>query len=155
MWGAACALALAAWACAPARASAQQIHGVRIEGHLDLALEGDPGVGARVDIPIVPNGFLDGANDELALSPGVDLLFNHGAWFGLPVALQWNFYLDPKWSVFPELGAVLFFGHGVRGNSGVGADILVALGGRYHLNDRNALVLRIGWPFGLQFGVTF
>jgi hypothetical protein len=85
----------------------------------------------------------------------LDLLIQHGdAWIGLPVALQWNFYLTQKWSVSPELGAVLFFGgHDKYGE--VGADILVAVGGRYLLNARNALVLRLGWPFGLQFGITF
>jgi hypothetical protein len=158
-----CAIAFFAvvslWLGPASAAQAQQIHGVRFEGHLDLALHGDPGIGARVDIPLVPGGLLDGAHDELAISPGVDLLINHGAWVGLPVALQWNFYLAQQWSVFPELGAVIFFGGngGGRGNGkgNVGADILVAVGGRYHLNDRNALVLRIGWPFGLQFGVTF
>jgi hypothetical protein len=34
-------------------------------------------------------------------------------------------------------------------------DPLLAVGGRYHWSDRNSLVLRIGWPIGVQFGVTF
>jgi hypothetical protein len=42
----------------PSRASAQ-IQGVRPEVHLDLALHGDPGVGARLDIPIMPEGLID------------------------------------------------------------------------------------------------
>jgi hypothetical protein len=147
------AAALCAALLLPSQVSAQ-IQGVRPELHLDLALHGDPGVGARLDIPIVPNGFIDDAVDELAISPGVDLLINGGVWIGIPVALQWNFYLAQKWSVFPELGAALFFGSDHK-HGDVGADILVAVGGRYQLNDRNALVLRLGWPFGLQFGVTF
>lgn len=149
------AAALLACACLlPSRANAQ-ISGVRPEAHLDLALYGDPGVGARLDIPIVPGGLIDGTLDELALSPGADLLINHkDLWIGVPVALQWNFYIAQKWSVFPELGLALFFGDHHK-KSDIGLDLLVVMGGRYHLNDRNALVLRLGWPFGLQFGVTF
>jgi hypothetical protein len=33
--------------------------------------------------------------------------------------------------------------------------LLVAFGGRYHWSRRNALVLRLSWPFGLQVGITF
>jgi hypothetical protein len=143
---------IAAWS-APQSAQAQ-ISGIRPEVHLDLALHGDPGIGARLDIPIVPAGLLDETVDELAISPGIDLLIDKDLWIGLPVALQWNFYVAQKWSVFPELGLALFFGDHPKKND-VGLDLLVAMGGRYHLNARNALVLRLGWPFGLQFGVTF
>lgn len=148
----ACVISVASWVLAtPASA---QISGVRPELHLDLAIHGDPGVGARLDIPIVPEGFIDGTVDELAISPGIDLLFGGDLWIGLPVAFQWNFYLERKWSVFPELGLALFVGDHPKKDD-IGIDLLVALGGRYHLTDRNALVLRLGYPFGLQFGVTF
>ena len=93
-------------------------------------------------VPRLDGEIVIGATSE---EVGFDLTPRAGAVYEL---------LRDAQSVFPELGAAIFFGHGGRGN-GVGADILVALGGRYHLNDRNALVLRIGWPFGLQFGVTF
>jgi hypothetical protein len=146
-------LGLVAW---PSSTCAQ-IAGVRPEVHLDLGFRADLGIGMRVDIPIVPGGLLSTANDELAISPGADLLFDDGeVWVGVPIALQWNFYINPSWSVFPELGLALLLGHHHHGNhDGVAVDPLLAVGGRYHWNDRNALVLRIGWPVGVQFGVTF
>jgi hypothetical protein len=125
--------------------------------HIDLGFRTDLGFGLRVDIPIVPEGLLASAKDELAISPGADLLFDNGeVWVGVPVALQWNFYLNQSWSVFPELGLALLAGHHHRDRrSDVAVDFLLAVGGRYHWNDRNALVLRVGWPIGVQFGVTF
>lgn len=128
-----------------------QIQGVRPEGHLNLGFHGDVGVGFRVDIPILAQGLLDTVNDELAVSPGAELLFGgNDIAIGVPVALQWNFYLTRDWSVFPELGLALFFD-----DDHAHLHLLVALGGRYHMSARNALFLRIGWPLGLQFGVTF
>ncbi len=141
---------LASGLCPVATAEAQ-IQGVRPEGHLNLGFHGDVGVGFRIDIPLVPQGLLDTVNDELAVSPGAELLFGgNDVAIGVPVALQWNFYLTRDWSVFPELGLALFF-HDDHAD----LDLLVALGGRYHMSARNALFLRIGWPLGLQFGVTF
>jgi hypothetical protein len=103
----------------------------------------------------VKDGLLTSARDDLAISPGVDLLFDDGnVWVGVPIALQWNFYINQVWSVFPELGLALLFGEHHRKND-VAVDFLLAVGGRYHFSSRNALVLRIGWPIGLQFGVTF
>ena len=138
----------------PTTASAQ-IEGVRPEVHLDLGWHADIGFGVRVDIPIVPDGLLTSARDDLAISPGADLLFDDGrVWVGIPIAVQWNFYINQDWSVFPELGLALLFGEHHRKND-VAVDFLLAIGGRYHFSSRNALVLRIGWPIGLQFGITF
>jgi hypothetical protein len=98
---------------------------------------------------------VDSARDDLTISPGADLLFNDGdVWFAVPVALQWNFYINQLWSVFPEMGLALLFGHHHHKHD-VAVDFLLAVGGRYHFSSRNALVLRIGWPIGLQFGITF
>ena len=137
-------------------ATCAQIEGVRPEVHLDLGFHADLGIGARLDIPIVSEGLLASAKDELAISPGVDLLFDDGeVWVGVPVALQWNFYINQLWSVFPELGLALLLGSHHRGHSDVAVDFLLAIGGRYQFNARNALVLRLGWPIGVQFGITF
>ena len=32
---------------------------------------------------------------------------------------------------------------------------LFAAGGRLHFTRRNALVVRLGWPYGVQIGITF
>lgn len=151
------------------------IQGVRIEAHLDLAFHDSLGLGVRFDIPVVPDGLIDGVHDELAVSPGAELFFfdyhddyhchrgschdhDDGVALWPLVAMQWNFYLNEDWSVFPELGLVLQlfndFDHD-HNDSHVDIDPLLAVGGRYHFNDRNALVLRIGWPSGLAIGITF
>lgn len=49
--------------------------GVRPEVHLSLGGHGDLGAGFRVDIPIVPEGFLRRGRDDFALSPGLDIQF--------------------------------------------------------------------------------
>jgi hypothetical protein len=132
-----------------------QIQGVRPEGHLNLDRGIDVGLGGRVDIPLIPEGFIASVNDEFAISPGVDFLVgdNH-SWFAVPVAMQWNFYFENKWSVFPDLGIALLFGGG-RGRRNVDLDLVLAFGGRYHFSDRNAVLVRLGWPILFQLGMTF
>jgi hypothetical protein len=139
------------------------IDGVRPELHVGLGWDAELGVGARVDIPIVPSGFIDELHDEFALSPGGDLYFDIGDDDDLALAgvfaAQWNFYLHPEWSVFPELGLALIFRDHDHGRGDDDADLhlhlLFAAGGRYHWSRRNALVMRLSWPFGLQVGITF
>lgn len=162
----------------PASVDAQRsikIQGVRPEVHLGLGWRGGVGVGFRVDIPIVPDGFIDGVNDEFALSPGAELWFwdlddhDHGDESNIIVAPliapQWNFYLNNEWSLFPELGLALVFGdrhhhHGRNADhgghdDGFDLDFFLGLGARYHFSTRNSFVMRLAWPFGLQLGITF
>ncbi len=112
-------------------------------------------------------------DDELVLSPGAEFLFwdyygrDHTSNVGIAplVALQWNFYVSDKWSVFPELGVAMMFGdywhhkhsHNDPGNDHghVYVDPFLGGGARYHFSARNALLLRINWPAGLQIGITF
>ena len=144
---------------------------VRLDLHADLGFLGFFGVGGRVDIPIVPNGLTAGGNDELAISPGVELLiyhWHHGHVDGQHVdhahlavsphtVLQWNFYLPRGWSVFPELGLAVTFGD--YGHHGPGHDVfvdpVVGFGARYHMASRAALLMRASWPYGFQLGLTF
>jgi hypothetical protein len=133
---------------------------VRPELHLGIGWGAELGFGGRVDIPIVPRGLIDGVNDELALSPGAELYFHDGRDNHLSiaplVAAQWNFYVSPSWSLFPELGLALIFDqHGPNHDDHVHLNLLFALGARYHFTGRNAFVLRVVWPFGLQLGLTF
>ncbi len=145
----------------PARSMAQEsrmIEGARPEVHMGIGWHGELGFGARIDIPIVPSGFLSDVHDELALSPGGDLYFAGGKHDHLLAAavlpLQWNLYVHPDWSLFPELGIALLFGDH-KGDGDLRLHLLGALGARYHFGPRNALVMRLSWPFGLQVGLTF
>lgn len=145
-----------------------KVNGVRPELHGGIGWHGEFGVGGRVDIPVVPNGFLDGVDDEFVLSPGGEIYFDdyHGHrddddfFFAGVFTPQWNFYPTPQWSFFPELGlALIFFGHdhgpGDDDHSHLDLDLMFNLGARYHWSARNSLVMRLSWPFGLQIGVTF
>jgi hypothetical protein len=156
-------LAAVSLTAASARAqTAQGIEVVRPELHLDIDWHGHPGVGGRIDIAVVPDGFIDSVHDELALSPGFDLLFvDHGPdddhlAFAVPFAVQWNFYVG-DWSLFPELGLALVTDHhhGNRDHDHLHLHFLFSLGARYHFTGRNALLMRLNWPTGLQIGITF
>jgi hypothetical protein len=118
----------------------------------------------RADIPLLKNGILNGVNDELAISPGIELFFvnfwhdryNGGPYLMPLVLLQWNFYLDEHWSVFPEVGVAMYIGDEDLPRGGpFYAGVATGLGVRYHFNQRNALLVRAGWPAGLQVGLTF
>jgi hypothetical protein len=79
--------------------------------------------------------------------------------------MQWNFFVAQHWSVFGEPGLVIwhgFFdycsgappGYACAGPSQTGVDVAFYLGGRYHVSDHLALVLRVGYPT-FSFGVSF
>ena len=140
------------------------------------------GAGARFSIPIVHNGFISTINNSVAISFGLDYLrygcnvryfnsdYNCGASFLLfPVAMQWNFWLSPKFSVFGEPGLYIY--HGIfddvcgkdprfKGSfacstpTQTSVDFLFHAGGRFHFNDTVALTLRVGYPT-ISFGVSF
>ena len=155
------------------QASAQddyRIRGVRPEVHFSLGGHGDLGAGFRVDIPIVPEGFLRNKRDDFALSPGMDIQFydldhdpdrdgdddDGDRVLLIPqLAAQWNIYFPHAgWSIFPEAGVAIVIGDW-DGNDNVHADPLAAFGARKHFNSRTALLLRAGWPTGFQIGVAF
>lgn len=142
------------------------------------------GLGARVGIAIVDNGFIKTINNSVAISFGLDWLrysecyyfdgrgrleYGCGAsYFVFPVTMQWNFWLSPKWSVFGEPG--LFVYHGIyddycRDRSGnpvpgcdyptrTGVEPALFVGGRFHFNDTIALTMRLGYPTA-SIGVSF
>lgn len=138
-------------------AQAQEIEGVRIELHAGAAWDAHAGVGVRAEIPIVPEGFITRANDEVALSFGGDLFFwdPRGKQDDLDalalVAFQWTFYFGRRWSVSGEAG----LGLELDGKDDKWKPHPALAGvGRWHFTDRNALLLRVGWPY-VAFGITF
>lgn len=148
-------------------AEAQQIQGIRPEIHIGPGW-GGANAGFRIDIPIVPQGFIRSGSirDELAISPGLDLYYFWwaGAYRGFDlgpiVMLQWNLYLgNSNWSIFPELGLAMgFLGAPWWWNGtyyGWWLTPAAAFGVRYHFDQRLSLVFRAVWPGGLQVGLTF
>jgi hypothetical protein len=149
-----------------------------VEPHLllgwdDVYASDGYGVGARFSIPIVDNGFVPSINNSVAIGFGLDLLHYDGCWFAgncsanyihIPVVMQWNFYVAQRWSVFGEPGLVIFHGFiddcpvtikncpvGPRQTS---IEPALYLGGRYYINDRLSLTMRVGFP-SISIGLSF
>jgi hypothetical protein len=141
------------------------------------------GLGFRATIPIVQNGFIPNLNNSVGISFGLDWLRYSGcygayyngfdcggaSYFLFPVAMQWNFWLTPHFSVFGEPGFYIYHGvfddycndprfKGTAFNCGyptrTGVDFALWGGGRYHFNDTIALTARIGYPT-FDAGVSF
>ena len=159
-------------------------YSVELEPHVllgwaNLYRDNGLGLGGRVTIPIVQNGFVKSINNSVGISFGLDWLRYGGCYsrgngrndYGcgasflvLPVAMQWNFWLTPRWSVFGEPGLFIF--HGIydeycgNGLPGCGYPTRTSvqpafyLGGRFHFNDKVSLTMRIGYPT-LSVGVSF
>jgi hypothetical protein len=106
------------------------------------------GAGARADIVLVDNGFVKSINNSVAISFGADLVFAGGAGIWMPAAMQWNFWLSRRWSVFGEPGVGVYLG-----KHSFGAPIM-AIGGRFLFNDDIALVMRLGYPY-ITIGAAF
>jgi len=133
----------------------------RFDLHVDFGWRQAYGVGGRVEFPIVPEGLLQRADDDLTLSLGAEVFFpdnRYGAAVWPLGALQWNFYLSDRWSIFPELGVVGFAGdkyHNDFVRTGPVIAPFLGFGARLHLSPRAALLARVNWPAGLQVGVAF
>jgi hypothetical protein len=159
---------------------------VEIEPHLNLQFFGFDydargfGPGVRFSIPVMSPGFIKRLNNSVAISFGADLMYysprsrfcrgggrdfecyEPRSFWALyaPVAMQWNFWLTDKWSVFGEPGLVVrtpvsscdaFYGC----DRGSWVYPAFFAGGRFHFSDRASLTMRIGFPHGLTVGVSF
>jgi hypothetical protein len=134
------------------------------------------GPGVRASTPHMSPGFIKTINDSIAISFGLDMIrydgysyFNYnpgGFWsFYLPVAMQWNFWLTDRWSVFAEPGFA--FRHAFLddaycdrkrfGNACADTnDFYFAFyaGGRFAITDTLALTMRLGHPTLLSVGLS-
>ena len=157
-------------------------YAVEIEPHLVLGWggyyggAGGIGVGGRFSIPVVDNGFVSSINNSVAISFGLDVLFYNycyngdgrfggcsATFFEFPVAMQWNFFVAQRWSVFGEPGLAIYHGSWGCGNVGcpgnwntsvTSIEPAFYVGGRYHLNDSMSLTMRLGFP-AFSFGFSF
>jgi len=117
----------------------------------------DIGGGFRASIELGDPLFIPSINNTIAITFGLD--FNscgyycrHDFELWSPVALQWNFFLTRKWSVFAEVGGIVhsdgFFARSIW------VDPTIFLGTRIHFNDKVALTIRGGTPW-ISVGVSF
>jgi len=138
------------------------------------------GAGVRGSVMLSRDGFIAGVNDSIALGFGLDVLRygGGGSFWGtcvartpgpagtsvctavdspggargylfIPVVMQWNFWFTKQWSAFGEPGVDIFFT-----SHGGGATPSLAIGGRLHVTEAVAIVLRLGWPT-TTFGASF
>jgi len=82
-----------------------------------------------------------------------------------PIVMQWNFFVASHFSAFAEPGLVIYhgffnycsgapLGYACANPNDTGVDFAFYVGGRYHVSDHVALVLRLGYPT-FSFGVSF
>jgi hypothetical protein len=145
----------------------------------DYPSDGGYGLGVRGTIEILPDGFLPTLNDSVGIGFGLDWVhYDLRAYRGgcsrfvptaknvpvcvdaggngaanyvfVPLVMQWNFWLHPRWSVFGEPGFALSHNSG----NGFGVSPELSVGGRFHVADGVALTLRLGYP-AVTFGVSF
>lgn len=106
------------------------------------------GVGFAGTFNVANEGFIKRLNDSVGVGFGADWTGNKN--WNLSAAMQWNFWLSDKWSVFgaPGLGIHLHDGGNVDLRPAFGA------GGRFHFTPNFALTMRVGYPVsavGLSF----
>lgn len=174
-----------AWAWTPDVAAAQlntpgrhPRYTAELEPHLVWQWTGDErarndgiGMGFRASIPLLQDGPVSTINNSLAISFGLDWAYFPECYdyrdcsendFWVPVVAQWNFYLTPVISLFPEFGlgfrnAVIDYDAPCRGDNCRGSALEVHpvlwFGARFRLADAVALTLRLGTP-SLQLGVS-
>ncbi len=107
-------------------------YSVELEPHLLAAFllvphGGDGyGLGGRITIPLMKNGFISSINNNVGIGFGLDWVHYSGCYYAyygvgyydcptfntfvIPVVMQWNFFLSTHWSVFGEPGLALEYG---------------------------------------------
>ena len=126
---------------------------VDLEPHLlfgfgNFGRDGVPGAGVQATFIVVQDGFIKTINDNVGIGVGANFFFGNPAVIGIPVVMQWNFFLSTHWSAFGEPGV------GVAAGDRVVLYPIFAGGGRYHFTEKIALTMRVGYPW-LAVGVSF
>jgi hypothetical protein len=133
--------------------------------------DGGLGPGFRGTFVAVDNGFVSSINNSIGIGFGLDWIFYGQHCSGgpprdcvtvsdaiIPVVLQWNFWLHPRWSVFGEPGVA--FHLRTHAHHDFAFDAFTIYGGaRYHFTDHVTLTLRVGAPVihdnVISVGVSF
>jgi hypothetical protein len=173
-----------------------------LEPHLAVGWIGGPhhfndegvGLGLRASIPLFHNGPISSINNNMAITFGLDWLYfgydhdracrdfggvycdDHdfsASAFWVPVAVQWNFFVHPKISVFGELGLAIVHERwswarkcpddppgmpdlicDYRDTHTDFAELVFYPGARFMLSDNVGFTVRLGFPH-LTLGASF
>jgi hypothetical protein len=109
---------------------------------------GGVGAGFEGTFNVANEGFIRRLNDSVGVGFGVDWT-NNDHWL-LSAAMQWNFWLTEKWSVFGNPG------FSVRLHDKDKAEFWPSFGGggRFHFTRNVTLTMRVGFPVS-AVGVSF
>jgi hypothetical protein len=140
--------------------------GLGFRGTFEVAPEGfikpindSVGIGVGLDyVHYTGNGETRGDCDRFVVGPNgvlvctrVNMTSGPANYFFVPVTMQWNFWLHPRWSVFGEPGFALF----LRDDNHIGfSPVIFYAGGRFLLSKSVTLTMRLGYPT-FSFGVSF
>lgn len=108
--------------------------------------DGGVGVGFAGTFNVADRGFIRRLNDSVGAGFGVNWATNEH--FVLSGAMQWNFWLSERWSVFGEPGVA------VRADKKPELWPHLGAGGRFHFAPNTTLTLRVGFPVW-SVGVSF
>jgi hypothetical protein len=142
------------------------------------------GAGFRASFEIVRTGFVPTINNSIAIGVGTDYLHYPGSgvvspgtctrfvtgpggtrvctqvsqvggpsdYLYFPLVMQWNFWLTRRWSVFGEPGLAVYW----FDNRGAGVIPVLYLGGRFRINSRLGVTMRLGYPtFSVGLSIMF
>jgi len=129
---------------------------VRLEGHGALSWDGFAGAGFRAEMPLIDQGVMYDAHDELAISAGSDFIFlafegSDPLEIWPTVVLQWSLGLNDRFVFYPELGLAAK----VDRDGWQGVFPNVGFGGRYYVWRSVSAMARFGWPMALSLGASF
>lgn len=155
------------------------------------------GPGVRASIPVMSPGFIRSLNNSVAITFGLDMMkyegtYSYYGWYGFcrrdpgncpgwggadvgfwaahfPVAMQWNFFVESRWSVFGEAGITIR--HAFYPDSWCNAAtydprwgpcqpdatslyFTFYAGGRFHFTEKLALTMRLGHPTAFSIGLS-
>jgi hypothetical protein len=119
------------------------------------------GVSGWYAYPIAPDGFIRDLNDSFALEVGATMAWWRSDYFGgaaysvfMPAfGGRWNFHLTRDWTTFAALKIALLFG--ISGYQPDYATAGFTLGALYRIQENMHLRLELGYPLGLNFGLSF
>lgn len=126
---------------------------------------GGLGMGARLGIPIVHNGFIKSVNNSVQIVVGMDMFYSrwrryydYGRFgFHIPLLLNWAFHFSKEFEAFVEAGPAFTFFPRYRDYDPIYRHaygfFAAGIGGRFLVSEKIGIVFRAGTPT-VSLGMT-